>query len=151
MLRVRCQATATLDDKGRVALPAPIRKALGEAEVSQLVLICQDEAIRGYTPEDFHAEVEAPLRNVDPRSPEARAWVDAYVRWAQDAEIDNQGRIRIPPDLRSDAGLGREVIISVVLGHIEISDKGRLEERRRKALAEAAAMPFTPGWQAGPR
>lgn len=147
MLRVRCQATATLDDKGRVALPAPIKKALADAGVSQLVLICQDDAIKAYIPADFEAAIEAPLRNVDPRSPEYRAFVDAYVRWAQDAEIDGQGRVRIPPDLRADANLGRELIVSVVLGHVEISDKSRVEERRKSALVEASALPYTPGWR----
>ena len=53
MLKVRCQANATLDAKGRIALPAPLKRATVEAEVTHLVLTYHKGAVWGMTRDDF--------------------------------------------------------------------------------------------------
>ena len=101
MLQVRCQASATVDAKGRVALPAPLRRALVVADVHSLVLTFHRGAIWGWTPEEFERTVERPLASADPFNVEVMDFAHALLAPAQDVEVDKQGRTRIPAPLRA--------------------------------------------------
>ena len=57
MRRVRCQAQLTVDAKGRLALPKPIRAALDEEGAPPLVLSFQKGAIWLWTREDWERAV----------------------------------------------------------------------------------------------
>ncbi len=148
MLRVRCQANATLDAKGRMALPAPIRRALGSAGVDKLVLTFHKGAIWGWTEQDFEERVEKPLAQADPFDEEVRDFVDSILAPAQDVEIDKAGRIRIPPLLRELAGLRKEVTVNSVLHRIEIWDREAWEARFRTSLDRTANRSGMPGVRA---
>ncbi len=65
MNRVRCQAHATVDSKGRLALPARVRRALDADEVTSLVFSHNRGAIWAWTPADFSERVEKPLLACD--------------------------------------------------------------------------------------
>jgi len=133
MLKVRCQANATLDVKGRVALPAPVRRALREAELSSLVLTFHRDCLWCWAPEDFEA-IEAHLEECDPFDEDVMDFVHAVLAPAQDVEIDKQGRIRIPPRLRELADLGKDVVIHSLLNRIEIWARDGWESRFRQSL-----------------
>ena len=64
---------------------------------------------------------------------------------ANDAEIDAQGRVRVPPVLRELAGLDKECVVHVLLGRIEIWDKRAWDERFKDSVhatrARRAGMP----------
>ena len=144
MIRVRCQAQATVDAKGRLALPAPLRRGLAEKEITSLVLSHSKGAIWGWTPEDFEVQVERPLEGCDPFSAEVRDFVDAVLAPAQDVEIDSHGRIRIPPMLRRLARIEREVVVNSVLRRVEIWSREAWDRRFEEALgrmANADGMP----------
>ncbi len=76
-----------------------------------------------------------------------RAFSRLFYAQAQPAELDSQGRIRIPAELSALAGLGREAILLGVQDHLEIWDRVRWEEylaerqARYDQLAEAAFSP----------
>lgn len=145
MLRVRCQATATLDDKGRLALPAVLRRALDKHEVSALVLTFHGGAVLGWTPDDFERTIERPLLDQDPFSPEVLLFSRALLAPAQEVEVDRQGRIRVPALLRELAGLDREIMINSLIDRIELWDKQRWDEQFQQILAAAPGMPGMPG------
>ena len=145
MLKVRCQAPATLDAKGRLALPAPLRRALGRREIDSLVLSFHKGAVWGWTPEDFERTVERPMAERDPFSDDVMDFVHALLAPAQDVDIDGSGRIRVPAPLRELAGLGREVVVNSVLERIEIWDRGAWEERFKASLARASGASGMPG------
>jgi MraZ protein len=134
VLRVRCQVTATLDDKGRLALPAVLRRALGDAAVESLVLTFHQGAVWGWTPEDFERDIERPLSEQDPFHPQVLQFSRALLAPAQDVEVDRQGRLRVPPMLRELAGLDREVVVNSLVNRIEIWDKVRWEDHFRRCL-----------------
>jgi len=144
MLKVRCQAQATVDDKGRLALPAPLRHALQLAAEPRLVITLMEGALWGWTPTDFEEKVEAPILARDQFATGVRDFVHSVVAPAQDVEVDGQGRIRLPPLLREQAGIGRDVVIHSLLDRVEIWDKTAWEERFRQSLerrATASGMP----------
>lgn len=138
MLRVRCQATATLDPKGRLALPAPLRHALAGANESALVLTFNRGAIWGWTRETFENTVEAPLETADQFDTAVQDFIHAVVSIAQDVEIDGSGRIRIPALLRERAGLTKDVVVNSVLDRVEIWDREAWEQRFAEALERSS-------------
>ena len=147
MLHVRCQAHATLDDKGRVALPAPLRRALAEAGEAQLVLTFHKGAVWGWRPVDFEREVEAPLSAADPFADDVNDFAHSLLAPAQDVEIDKAGRIRIPPPLRDLAALDRDVVVNSLLNRVEIWDRAAWDDRFKQSLERQKSTSGMPGRQ----
>lgn len=127
-----------MDDKGRIALPARLRHKLQEAGVDSLVLTCVDGGIRAFTPEYFAQRVEGPFQDRDPFDPAAQAYFHAVLADAEDCGLDAQGRMRIPPRLRQDAGLERECVLISVMQWIELWEPARWEQTRGQAIADYA-------------
>jgi MraZ protein len=79
-----------------------------------------------------------------PAGPDVRAFSRLFYAQAQPAELDGQGRIRIPPELAELAGLSREAVLLGVQDHLELWDRGRWEaylaerQTRYDEIAEAA-------------
>lgn len=144
MLRVRCQAEATLDAKGRLALPAPLRRAMAAQGVDQLVLTFYRGAVWGWTPDEFERSVEAPLGEADPFNPSVMDFAHALLAPAQDVEVDRQGRIRVPPLLRELAGLDREITVNSLQNRIELWDRGAWTEHFKASLQRAPASEGLP-------
>ena len=51
-----------------------------------------------------------------------RAFSRLFYARAQRVEVDNQGRVRVPPELCSLAGLTKEVVLVGVRDHLELWD-----------------------------
>ena len=66
----------------------------------------------------------------------ARALQRLLLGSAVDLELDSAGRILIAPELRTAAGLERQVMLLGMGAHLEIWDSTRLAEHERQALAE---------------
>jgi MraZ protein len=145
VIRVRCQQHVTIDAKGRLALPAPIRRALDEAQQRSLVLAFSLGAVWGWTPQHYEQEVEARMMSQDPFSNDVLDFAHSTMSTAQDSEIDGQGRIRIPPPLRDLAGLEKDCVVHVLLGHLEIWDKGTWDARFQESLHRARVHKGMPG------
>ncbi len=130
MLGERCQVTITLDDKGRFAFPAHLRRKMKESGVDELVLTNFDGGIRGYTPDYFAARIEDPIRALNPFDPDTTRLQRAYLWGADTCKIDGQGRVRVPQMLREECGLSGECILVSVLDWIEIWSIKRYQEAR---------------------
>ena len=87
---------------------------------------------------------------VSPTGPDVRAFARLFYAQAQQLEIDQQGRIRIPPELAKFAGLSREAMLLGVQDHLEIWDRGAWEayvterQPRYDQIAEAAFKGLKP-------
>lgn len=145
MLRVRCQAHATLDSKGRLALPAPLRRALDEAQIRSLVLTYANGAIWGWDPATFEEKIEKPVAEADPFAESVMDFVHAVLAPAQDVEIDAQGRVRVPPPLRELARLDKDVVVNSVADRMEIWDRATWEDRFRQSIDRASLHKGMPG------
>jgi MraZ protein len=145
LIRVRCQQHVTIDAKGRLALPAPIRHALTEQQQGTLVLAYSHGAVWGWTPAHYESEVESRMMSQDPFSPEVMDFAHSLMSTAQDAEIDGQGRIRVPPPLRELAGLEKDCVVHVLLGRIEIWDQAAWNDRFRQSLDRVRGQGGMPG------
>jgi transcriptional regulator MraZ len=130
----------TVDDKGRLAIPAKFRVQLeGGAFVSRWIDGCL--AIHTRAGWDRLDAVVAGLAITDPR---ARLFQRQIFGGALEAEIDRQGRVLLPSYLRDEAGLAAEAVIVGVRDHAEIWAPDRWTEYRRpmadpQAFADAIA------------
>ncbi len=138
MLRVRCQAEVKVDAKGRVPLPARIRRALQDDGKTQLVLVYHRGAVWGWTREHFEDVVEAPIAGADQFDDAVMDTVHSRFSTAQDVDLDKAGRIRIAPILRELAGLGKEVVVNSVMNRIEIWDSAAWDNRFNESLASSS-------------
>lgn len=110
----------TLDDKMRLAIPKPLRDSLGFPEKNELYLTPgTDRSLAIYSGERLSQIGEA-LAQKSPVAQEMRAFTRLFYAQAQVAEIDSQGRMRVPADLARLAQLEGEVVLLGVRDHIEI-------------------------------
>ena len=113
----------TLDAKGRVIIPAKLREALGETFVITKGL---DGCLFVYPMEQWKA-LEEKLQTLPLSEPRARAFSRFFFSGATDSELDKQGRVMIPPNLREHAGLKKDVVIAGTGNRLEIWDKEKRE------------------------
>ena len=110
----------TLDEKMRVAIPKPLRDALGFPDRNELYLTPgTDRSLAIYTSEHL-SQLGETLAQKSPVAQETRAFTRLFYAQTQVAEIDSQGRLRIPSELAKLATLVGEVILLGVRDHIEI-------------------------------
>jgi MraZ protein len=140
MLKVRCQANATVDVKGRLSLPAQLRRSLEVNRVNSLVLCCYQGAIWGWTPEDYERSVEGRMEGMDPFAPEVVDFVHAVLAVTEEVDVDGAGRIRLPQELRELAGISKEVRVFSVLDRIEVWDAERWEQRFKSARERSPSL-----------
>lgn len=106
----------SIDTKGRLSIPSKFRGELGEEFIVTKGL---DNCLFVY-PLDEWRILENKLKNLPMTNRDARAFVRFFFSGATECELDNQGRIRIPINLREHAVLDKEAVIIGVGTRIEI-------------------------------
>jgi MraZ protein len=106
----------TIDTKGRLSMPARFREQLGE---SFIVTKGLDQSLFVY-PEEEWKIIENKLKQLPLTNQNARAFVRFFFSGATECELDQQGRIRIPVNLREHAILEKEVMVIGVGTRVEI-------------------------------
>ncbi len=128
----------TVDDKGRIAVPAKFRAQLAEgAFVSRWL----DQCLAIHTREGWDALAER-VAGLPVTDQGARVFQRFIFGGAVEAELDRQGRVLVPAFLRDAAELGGEAVVIGSRDHIEIWAPARWDDYRRalddpQALAEA--------------
>ncbi|ABY93290.1 MULTISPECIES: division/cell wall cluster transcriptional repressor MraZ [unclassified Thermoanaerobacter] len=114
----------TIDAKGRVIIPAKFREELGEKFVLTKGL---DNCLFVYSLEEWK-NIEAKLKTLPLTKKDARAFTRFFLAGAVECEIDKQGRILIPANLREHAKIEKDVIFIGVSTRVEIWSKEVWEE-----------------------
>jgi MraZ protein len=110
----------TIDEKGRLTLPARFRQALADGIVLTRGM---DGCLYAYAPADWQHLVESRLATLDPLSREGRVMQRFFFSGAAEAQPDKQGRVMVPAALAEHAKLGKEVVVAGVNDHLEIWDR----------------------------
>ena len=118
----RGQYEHSIDDKGRLSIPAKLREALKQEK--KLVLTSSDGYLTAY-PLKTWRELEARIRSNPTFKRDRRDFLRVVYSSAEDVVIDPQGRILLSQGLRQRAGITREVVIIGVMDEVEIWDKSR--------------------------
>lgn len=126
----------SLDPKGRLMLPPEFREeVLRHAPDGRLMLTNNfDGAVSGYPMPEWEL-VEESFRGGNKLDPRIRNIERFLISGAMEVSLDKQGRILIPPHLRSYAALDKDLVLAGVGTKFEIWNQAKFEERRRQVEA----------------
>jgi MraZ protein len=118
----------SLDEKGRVILPAKFREQLTKQKTKNLFLTRGlDGCLFLFTGREWRIQEEK-FKKLSFTHQEARRFNRLYFSGAVEITPDRQGRILIPQYLKNYADIKRELVIVGVSSRMEIWSKKRWEE-----------------------
>ena len=115
----------TLDPKGRIIIPAPLRDVIFKKYNNSKLYITNaafDKCLHIY-PLDEWAKLEEKIRSLPKMEEAVNYFLRRVIASALECEVDKQGRILVPYEHRQDAGINGEVVIVGQLDKIELWDK----------------------------
>jgi MraZ protein len=113
----------TIDAKGRTSVPARYRDALDAAGEKRIVLTSAlDRCLQAYSPPEWNA-FEERLAKLPQFDRVVQKLKRICVSGAVECDIDDVGRILVPPSLREHAGLRKEVLWAGSGRYAELWDK----------------------------
>ena len=128
--------THTIDDKGRLSVPAKFRPRLKSGIVVTRGL---DHCLFVY-PQKTWAEFADKLANLPISGSKARAFTRLMLAGASEDKPDSQGRIMVPEYLRKYAGLKKHVVILGLVNRLEVWEEDARHTHRRKTEAASAEI-----------
>ena len=108
----------SLDDKARITIPARFREELGTSFVMTRGL---DHCLFVYPRKDWET-LEAKLRAMPLARADARQFIRFFFSGAADCDLDKQGRVIIPNNLREYARIRQECTVIGVGARVEVWD-----------------------------
>lgn len=126
----------SLDTKGRIAIPSRFRDAIGgEAVITRGI----DPCLTLY-PMAAWEPLAAKVSALSISDPDARAFRRMVFAEAAAVELDRQGRILIPPELRRYAGLESEAIVVGMHSYVEIWGPAQWEAQAEMMDQEGSSI-----------
>ena len=127
----------SIDERGRIAVPARYRGAFHEGAVLRA---SADGCVEMYTREGFEAEMNLRLgEQRSTREVAARRTRRGFLPGAFDVELDRQGRVLMPQGLRADADLAERSVIIGCGDYIEIWNPQRWASEQEAVRADQPA------------
>ncbi len=119
----------SIDSKGRVSLPAKLRKAVNPDANDTFVMTRGLEKCIEVHPKDMWAEnIEARLNMLNSFNKNHTAFLRRYLEKAAEDTLDSQARLSIPQNLIEYAGIKKEVMIIGMNKNIEFWDPEEYEK-----------------------
>ncbi|WP_352418471.1 division/cell wall cluster transcriptional repressor MraZ [Proteiniborus sp.] len=109
----------SLDNKGRLIVPSKFRDELGEIFIITKGL---DNCLFVY-PKDEWKILEEKLKLLPLTRKDARAFVRFFFSGATECELDKQGRVLIPSNLREHCKIDKDAVVIGVSNRVEIWSK----------------------------
>ena len=113
------EAQYTLDDKGRLTIPAKFRSHLSDGVIVARGL---EPCLLIFTPNDWQNYVTTLYGHLPQNKESTRAIARFVFSGASDQTLDKQGRILLASNLRAYAGLRENVVILGIQDHLEVWD-----------------------------
>lgn len=123
----------TLDGKGRITVPSRWRDVLMSAVAGQLMVSKSHVRCLSLFPRPVWDQFEDRL-NALPASADGLRRL--YIGSATEAVIDGASRVLLPPELRTWAGLEREVVFMGLGNRFELWDKTRYDAHEAAVLEQ---------------
>jgi len=126
----------SIDEKKRLAIPAKFRQALGKKAVLTRGI---DSCLVIYPLLEWE-KIAKKLENLPTSQIDARGFARIMLSGATDVKIDKLGRILIPDYLKNYALLKKSVAILGISNRIEVWDRTRWEEYKKKGEQSVGDM-----------
>ena len=114
----------SIDTKGRLIVPAKFREQLGDKFIITKGL---DGCLFVYSKEE-RQRIEESLKEKPLTSKDARKFLRFFFAGACECEVDKQGRILIPGNLREYAMIEKDIVSVGVFSRVEIWSKERYKD-----------------------
>src|SRR5690606_23742188 len=118
-----------LDAKGRLMVPAGLKKQLPAVEADGLVMNRGFEKHLVIYSKVEWEKVTAELAQLNPYEEKNRKFIRYFTRGATELSLDSSGRVLLPKSLLEYAGIGSEVVLSCQFNKIEVWAKDAYEEQ----------------------
>ncbi|MCX8042808.1 MAG: division/cell wall cluster transcriptional repressor MraZ [Desulfobacterota bacterium] len=115
----RGRSDQTIDEKGRIIMPAKFREVLSKRQDPTIMLTNLDMCLIGYPVEEW-AELERKILSRPDTSDTVKNFKRFLIGGVSECCIDKQGRILVPPSLKKYAQLEKNVVIVGLIDHFEI-------------------------------
>ena len=141
----RGQYDCTMDDKGRIKMPAALRKQFPTEEKGSFMIAKDIEECLVIYPMKEWEEQEARLMKLNQFDPTLRQFVSAMMIGLTEVQFDNADRFLVQKSLTKYLGNSKDVVLLGKFNRIQIWDAGKLEQYNNsgqaniKQLAEEAA------------
>jgi MraZ protein len=122
-----------LDAKGRMSVPAKHRDALLVQGEGRVTLTKHPDGCLMLFP---RPEWEAFRARVAQLPMDAHWWRRIFLGNATELDLDSAGRILVSPELRSAAGIQREVILLGMGSHLELWDAATYATKEQAAMMQ---------------
>jgi MraZ protein len=128
MIRFLGDFEATLDTKGRFLLPAGLKKQLPESDTQRFVI---NRGFRKnlnlYPIQNWDKEFDD-YEKLNQNDPIVREFLDNSLNGATYVEPDSAGRLLIPPNLKEQCGLEKDIVLVSKIKKIEIWDSNKYKQ-----------------------
>ena len=131
--------SVNLDAKGRMALPARLREAIGEQGDTNLVVTIdtRERCLLLYPVAQWDV-IQARLESLSNMGRNVRLVQRLLIGHATDVELDGNGRLLLPAMLREYAGLSKKLVLLGQGNKIEIWAENLWQKRLEEWLDERA-------------
>lgn len=128
--RFRSRSEHTLDTKGRLNIPSRFRDVLQDHNNEQVMVTNWHKCLKAY-PIKVWERIETTLLIQGKKQPGMDSFRRYVISGVSECTLDRQGRILLPPTLRTDFDLKKDVVLNGMLDHFEIWDKTAWEKERK--------------------
>lgn len=117
------------DVKGRVMVPAPLKKQLTPIMTEGFVIkrAVFQSCLEMYPMDEWNALMQK-MGQLNRFSRKNNDFIRRFTAGVKTVELDATGRLLIPKDLLSFAGISKEIVISSAINIVEIWDKEKYEQ-----------------------
>ena len=116
----RGQFTHSIDSKGRISIPAKLRKHVSSDANDAFVMTKGTSTCIDIYPMDEWQQMEQKLLKLNPFNPDDAKFIRMFSQYASEDTMDSQARILIPQPLIEYAKIDKEVLILGALKKIEV-------------------------------
>ncbi len=139
---LRGASQINLDAKGRLSIPSRYRAQLQETCQGQVIITVDKDYCLLIYPLHEWEEVERKLNRLPNLNKQARRLQRLMIGYASEVEMDGNGRLLLPKELRAFAGLEKQVVLLGQGNKFELWDETRWNENRDAWLAEESEGPL---------
>jgi MraZ protein len=122
-------APATIDDKGRLKVPANFRKVIEEKYGRECFITSTDGQKALVYPLPVWFDFQARLAKVPSTSAARTKYLERVNYFGQVSAIDAQGRVLVPTVLRNVAGIKDDVVVLGQQDHLVVWNEERMQKR----------------------
>ncbi|MFK5983467.1 MAG: division/cell wall cluster transcriptional repressor MraZ [Flavobacteriaceae bacterium] len=129
------------DVKGRMMVPAALKKQLAPVSTNGFVIkrAVFQPCLELYPMEEWQLLMEK-MGKLNRFNRKNNDFIRRFTAGVKTVEMDSAGRLLIPKDLASFAGIEKEVVISSAINIVEIWDKNKYEQAINDAASDFADL-----------